>query len=910
MLINYFYNRKEDNNVYALSNTYIDEIESSYSLKMRQNQINSLARSDLIYNFHLFMLSKTSNEKKYSFFNPSIYISNFWINGVRVLYLPSQYGISLSLAPGKYNFKIEYVISNYMESYKFYNLRWNDPNDNYFTPKLNERKILELNDVYIDETRDYYLCLLNQIQAHMNVLYDKYNRIVNYDFIKYNKTTKFYLVDKDSLSNYVDGSLRAVLFPHHYAMNRNYDSNTFKNGLYEMIYNKNYYRFNKPYKITNKNGKYYSYIGPFVDDKVHGLAYCNNHDENFEYFGQFVEGETLGFGAKYYPNGDIAYGFHLNFFKLSGVGLYFYPSGNFEYVLYDENKKKSGFLFLKDNSVKRINYDEYGNFKSSEVEDKYLNIVHECITFKEYITFKRVSYSDGDYIGQVNDDNLPNGIGAINYKNGNRYVGNFLNGKRNGYGLFYYKDGSIVSGTFKNNLAHGQCRVYVSNKPKFVYYEDNKIIKTFYFDKDVISSTKKDDVKTNKVINTSKETVATKEVNKNTTSINDTKKEEIKIKINRITFKDGTIYEGPLKNNKANGVGIFRYPNGEKYIGNIIDNIIDGFGTYHYKDGSTYKGYFKNNLRNGNGTFETKNFVYIGDFVDDKASGKGEITYNNKERYVGEFKDDLPHGLGEYYSSSNKLLYKGKWIKGVYDDPNITKHNFTLKNAVIRENEKKFYYSNCTYIGMHKDNKPHLLGTFYFNDDITYSGCHKDLYRDNFGILLYKDGSYYAGEFLSDLKAGFGIEIKDNNHFSYGTRSKGKYNGIKVSVTYNDVVVYMMDDDKMIDILYRGTIFYNKFAPLNLPINFAYLGKDLYIGQFNKSNRVEGFGKYLMDNATYIGEFYNSAYNGFGFYYSEGTTYIAQFKDGVLHGLVISYESLSEVKIERYKDGELIERYY
>lgn len=927
MFISYFYDRKEDNNIYALSGQYIDEIEASNMLKMRQNQLNSMARSDLMYNLHFVPIFKTRRESKFSYTNPSIYINNFWVNGVKVLYLPSKNGISLSLAPGRYNFKVEYVVSNYFEEHIYYLF---NNKERYYTPKVNETKILELNDVYIDETREYFLCLPIVISSVLNVYYDRNNYPMKYQFIKYNKSSSLYLADKDGIINCCEGSLGANLYPHHYAMNRDYSSSFFKNGLYDMIYTKTYHTFNKPYKIATKEGKYWSYKGPFVNDKVEGKAYCNNHDEGFEFFGQFVDGETYGFGAKFYPNGNIAFGFNLNYFKLSGPVLYFYPSGNFEYVLYDDDKKIKGFLFFKDNSVKETKYDEYGNSRSSFIEDRYLNIIHECVTFKEYKTFKRVEYSDGYYIGEVNDSNKPHGIGCINYKNGNRYCGNFFNGYRNGYGVFYYSDGSYVYSEFKNGIAHGQGRVYKSNcSPKFVYYNNNKIEKTFWFDKESITSTTKVDTKKT-TATTSKATSSINSVTKETKTVYSTsavkptapissskpaekvvtKKVETKPVNEQYVYSDGAIYYGPMKNNLPHGVGTITYINGDKYIGNIYLNEIKGYGTLFYKDGSIYRGNFEDGKQNGHGTYECKNYVYVGDFVNNKKHGKGELTYSNKEKYVGEFKDDLRHGSGEYYNSFGRLLYKGNWIKDIYDDPNKIKHKFVYENAVLGPNDKKFFYGNCTYIGLHKDNKPHLLGTFYFDDGITYSGAHFNLKRDNFGILIYKDASYYVGEFIEDKKEGFGIEVTDKNHFNFGFRKDSVDNGIKVVVTYSDFVVYVMENGKIKDILYRGTMNNNPFVELKLPYNYAYFGPELYIGQFDGRKR-HGFGKLLMNKDVYIGQFVNDDFSGIGCYkFSDGVTYIGQFDHGAMSGIGIVFDRYGNINVKRYYNNEEIAQLY
>ena len=57
-----------------------------------------------------------------------------------------------------------------------------------------------------------------------------------------------------------------------------------------------------------------------------------------------------------------------------------------------------------------------------------------------------------DYEGEVNNDELPNGIGEATFHNGNYYKGPFRNGNLEGEnGEFKFKNGDTFKGSFKNN---------------------------------------------------------------------------------------------------------------------------------------------------------------------------------------------------------------------------------------------------------------------------------------------------------------------------------------------------------------------------------------------------------------------------------------------------------------------------
>ena len=67
---------------------------------------------------------------------------------------------------------------------------------------------------------------------------------------------------------------------------------------------------------------------------------------------------------------------------------------------------------------------------------------------------KSLKYDNSIYKGEtVNDE--PDGIGQITYFNGNKFEGNFVNGKREGRGIFTWKDGDVYSGYYKNNEVQG-----------------------------------------------------------------------------------------------------------------------------------------------------------------------------------------------------------------------------------------------------------------------------------------------------------------------------------------------------------------------------------------------------------------------------------------------------------------------
>ena len=86
-----------------------------------------------------------------------------------------------------------------------------------------------------------------------------------------------------------------------------------------------------------------------------------------------------------------------------------------------------------------------------------------------------------DYMGKISTgewkNDLRNGKGVEIWKDGERFVGDFINDKREGYGVYYYAGGDRYEGNFKNNKKEGQGVYYYKNGNRQMgnFYNDNPI---------------------------------------------------------------------------------------------------------------------------------------------------------------------------------------------------------------------------------------------------------------------------------------------------------------------------------------------------------------------------------------------------------------------------------------------------
>lgn len=231
----------------------------------------------------------------------------------------------------------------------------------------------------------------------------------------------------------------------------------------------------------------------------------------------------------------------------------------------------------------------------------------------DYSTNSLIIGNGSSYINSYGcvSGNCINGFGTYIFSNGDKYIGDFLDGKKYGRGTYTYLDGSKHEGYYKDDKANGRGILILANGQK---YEGNFINGDYN--------------------------------GLGTLSFPSGQKYVGEFKDNKYngygtyTFQDGEIYEGFYKDGKQNGYGVSTFPDGEKYVGDYKDNEYHGFGTFTFLNGSKHVGYYQFNKKNGYGTFIFSDGAkYEGNFKDDKFHGFGTYIFPNGEKYVGEFKD-------------------------------------------------------------------------------------------------------------------------------------------------------------------------------------------------------------------------------------------------------------------------------
>ena len=377
----------------------------------------------------------------------------------------------------------------------------------------------------------------------------------------------------------------------------------------------------------------------------------------------------------------------------------------------------------------------------SEMDDDYQEIIENISLYLKIINIDNYALKDNVevqiqtpfkydsyiYFGEYRaDNNIPHGRGILIYKNGDKYYGNFENGKKSKIGIFYFKNkGAKYKGEWENNKMNGYGIYHYPNGTIYEgYFKDNK-----RHGFGILTTSKGDIYKTIW----------------NEGNVSD---------YGKIYYQDGKLYEGYIKNYKKDICGTLYYPNGDRYRGIFAeDNFVLGY--YKYKNGNSYYGYYSQNKKNGYGKFKylTNGEVYEGYFVNDKKQGIGRYFYSNGDIYTGYLFDDLRNGFG-IIKFNNGDWYQGMFVKdirhgiGIYYEKKGDEYYLGEWVEDKKEGVATIYNQNWYYNGSVKNGIRDGYCTFIFEDNI-YTGPFKDNMWEGYGTLIMsKEGKVYTGLFV------------------------------------------------------------------------------------------------------------------------------------------------------------------
>jgi hypothetical protein len=256
------------------------------------------------------------------------------------------------------------------------------------------------------------------------------------------------------------------------------------------------------------------------------------------------------------------------------------------------------------------------------------------------------------YVGEFKDGKI-NGQGTYTFANGNKYVGEHKDGKRNGQFTATFADGNKFVGEYKDDKRNGQGTFTFANGNKFVgEYKDEK----------------RNGQGTEYAANGS---IINQGMWVDGSFVRSTPAQQASVTNHAVAVASSDWIADPKTGCKV--VNSQPLPNETiEFIGNCSNGFANGKGVVTwYKDGKfnqRTEAIYINGVRNGFGYTEYQNGdKYIGDFKDNQQNGQGTYTHmRSGNKYVGEHKNDKRNGQGTLYSSNGSVINQGIWADGIF----------------------------------------------------------------------------------------------------------------------------------------------------------------------------------------------------------------------------------------------------
>ena len=340
-------------------------------------------------------------------------------------------------------------------------------------------------------------------------------------------------------------------------------------------------------EFSFKTGSFYE--GSWDDNQIVGEGVLKSPSEG-EYNGEFKNGKKNGMGTFTWADGSIYEGMWKND-QMSGKGVY-KGAGT---LAFTGTFKKSAFetgrcTFENTTGVYDITYRD-GKIQKAKIQFKDGSSYDGTCLETALEGTGKYTYSDGDKYEGSFDDNKRSGSGTYTWVNGDVYAGEWTDDSITGKGVYTFKNGNKLEGIFEDNILTDG--TYTASNDFGTY--------SFVFsDGEAISAV--------------------------------------------IALKDGTRYEGEMKNDQLTGKAQITYGNGDSYSGSVVNGVKSGSGVYKWSNGASYDGSWSDDTMDGRGTYNYPS---------------GLVGY----RLTGDFAKGVPNGKCTYYASASES-YQTEWENG------------------------------------------------------------------------------------------------------------------------------------------------------------------------------------------------------------------------------------------------------
>ncbi|CAM9288247.1 unnamed protein product, partial [Ascophyllum nodosum] len=341
----------------------------------------------------------------------------------------------------------------------------------------------------------------------------------------------------------------------------------------------------------------------------------------------------------------------------------------------------------------------------------------------------------------------------------------------------------------------------------------------------------------------------------------------------RCRYKSGVSYTGGMRNAEFDGMGKLVFgKRGGLYEGEFKHGVQNGFGIRTYLNGSVYEGVFRDGVPSGEGTMHyASGDMYVGEWQRGQREGKGVLSLANGDRYDGSFLEGQIHGRGHFMWSDGGH-YEGGYMataKGIGHDI-----NFPLPNGLRHGQGKRVWANGAIYEGRQassrrrwEDDRMEGKGTYVCASGSRYEGEFRGNHRHGRGKCQWGnrcDRAYrcplgykhegrgyciYVGEWKLGKWEGQGNFRCVDHRIAEGTWKQGRLDGWGTSVL---MPAHEQGDPRRMFIggvggLYRILKYYGQWSDgVREGVGLAeYANRDRLVGNFVNSH-LNGFGVYIF----------------------------------------------------------------
>lgn len=385
----------------------------------------------------------------------------------------------------------------------------------------------------------------------------------------------------------------------------------------------------------------------------------------------------------------------------------------------------------------------------------------------------------------------------------------------------------------------------------------------------------------------------------------------------KITYTDGTSYEGSFENDKYHGEkGIYRWSDGEEHEGSWKEGARDGIGQFRLADGSVDISVYEMNISKGEGlsfSADRKTAHMLMDGVKTM-----EVLIEEAETMLMEkFGMAVPEAVVRSEQQSNvgilkRMLSKGK--KDANGKPMFKDHGeWGSYEGVIDENGKRQGKGKMTYTcgnyydGEFVDDKFHGdNGIHHWADGDEYEGSWKNGERNGVGIFRSADGSVNYSTYEDGMHSGEGVSWSADRKSAHKMIDGAEKNGISLALAEkvakekfnlpvppvsapptSTPLAVLPSPSNRVGIL--GRFFPKSKVDANGKLMFKDNGDwGTYEGDLDENGKRQGQGKMTYGSGLYYeGGFVNDAFHGDKgvYHWPDGEQYEGAWSEGERHGI-------------------------